>query len=133
MTRRKPLAMHTDGTNMKPETVDAYIAAFSAEVQNPLKKIRAAIRKAIPDAQEMIKYQMPTYVLNGNVITFGAYKTHIGIYPAPATLDGFEDELARHRTEKSTLRFPLDEPMPLDFIAAVASSLAARHREKGKR
>jgi uncharacterized protein YdhG (YjbR/CyaY superfamily) len=115
---------------MKPETIDDYIAGFPADVQKALKKIRAAIRKAIPDAEEAIKYQMPTYVLHGNVITFGAHKTHIGVYPAPATLEGFEDELARHRTEKSTLRFPLDEPMPLSFIGAVAKALAARHRAK---
>jgi uncharacterized protein YdhG (YjbR/CyaY superfamily) len=115
---------------MKPETIDDYIASFPADIQKVLKKIRTTIRKAIPDAEEAIKYQMPTYVLNGNVVSFGAYKTHIGLYPTPATLGGFDDELARYRAEKSTLRFPLDEPMPLELIAAAVTSLAARHREQ---
>lgn len=61
-------------------------------------------------ARATIKYQMPTYVLNGNLVSFGAYKHHIGLYPTSAAMDPFADELVPYLAAKSSLRFPLDQP-----------------------
>ena len=66
-----------------PRDVDAYIAGFPAEVQEKLKQIRAIIRQGAPEAEETIKYGMPTYVLKGNLVFFAAYKKFISVYPAP--------------------------------------------------
>jgi len=63
-----------------PRTVDEYIAGFPPDVQEILEKIRKTIRAAAPDAQETIKYQIPTFTLKGNLISFAAYKKHIGLY-----------------------------------------------------
>ena len=102
-----------------PENVDEYIAGFQPDVQKILKKIRTIIKKAAPDAEETIKYQMPTFTLNGNLIHFAAYKKHIGLYPVPRGAPTFKDELSLYEGEKSTARFPLDKPIPFDLISRI--------------
>ena len=44
-----------------PATVDEYIAGFPEDIQRILGEIRGVIKETAPDAQEMIKYNMPTY------------------------------------------------------------------------
>lgn len=100
----------------KPSTVDEYIKLYAPNVRTHLRKIRQAVRAAAPDAEEVIKYGMPTYVQNGNVVSFGAYKNHIGFYP---TVAEFKIEQAPYMAAKSTLQFPLDKQMPLGLIKKV--------------
>ncbi|MEJ7693564.1 DUF1801 domain-containing protein, partial [Daejeonella sp.] len=69
------------GTTAK--TVDEYIATFPNDIQKVLKEIRTIINKAAPGAEEAIKYQMPTLIFHGNMLSYGVFKKHIGIYPAP--------------------------------------------------
>lgn len=102
-----------------PASIDAYIAGFPGEVQRALKQIRATIRKAAPDAEEAIKYQVPTFVLNGNLLHFAAFKAHIGFYPTPSGIEAFRDELSHFESAKGSVRFPLDEPMPLGLIEKI--------------
>ncbi|HBO74444.1 MAG TPA: hypothetical protein DD653_07110, partial [Marinilabiliales bacterium] len=61
--------------------VDTYISAFPPEVQALLEQVRATIKQNAPDAEEIISYQMPTYVYHGNLVYFAGYKNHIGFYP----------------------------------------------------
>ena len=96
--------------------VNDYIAGFPPDVQEILEKIRLTIRKAAPDAEETIKYQIPTYTLKGNLVSFAAYRNHIGLYPVPAGTKKFQKELTVYKAAKSTLRLPLDQPIPFDLI-----------------
>lgn len=96
--------------------VDDYIAGHLPEVQKRLNKIRSTIRKAVPEAEETIKYGIPTYVLHGNLVSFAAYKQHIGVYPIPAGDAGFQAALDPYHTMKSTARFPHDAAVPYDLI-----------------
>src|SRR5215471_3806164 len=99
-----------------PKDIDEYISGFPSDVQEILKKIRATIRKAAPEATEAIKYQMPTFVFQGNLLTFAAYKQHIGLYPAPRGTEKFNKQLSPYRTAKSTVRFPLEKPIPVELV-----------------
>ncbi len=99
-----------------PRDIDEYIAGFPSDVQEILEKIRTTIREAAPDAEEAIKYQIPTFTLNGNLVHFAAFKRHIGFYPAPRAIEEFKDELSAYEGAKGTVRFPLDRPIPLDLI-----------------
>ena len=74
------------------QTVDDYIAGFPGEIQAILEQIRSIIRETVPDAEEVISYQMPTYRLHGNLIHFAVFKHHIGFYPAPTGVEAFQDE-----------------------------------------
>ena len=103
-------------------SVDQYLAAQPAAVQRTLARVRGAIRKALPGAQETISYQLPTYKLNGRaVIYFAAWKHHYSIYPSTrAVVDALKDDLEPYEVEKGTIRFPLDQPVPVKLIASIA-------------
>ena len=85
---------------LTPENIDQYIKGFPAETRKLLQAIRETIRKAAPEAGETIKYAMPTFTLNGNLIHFAAYKNHIGIYPVPREEEAFKKALAAYDGEK---------------------------------
>jgi uncharacterized protein YdhG (YjbR/CyaY superfamily) len=101
------------------KNIDEYISDFPKDVQEILEKMRKTIREAAPDAEEAIKYQIPTFVLNGNLVHFAAYKNHIGFYPAASGIEQFKDELSVWEISKGTVRFPLDQPIPLELIGRI--------------
>jgi len=111
----------------KAEDIDDYIANFPSDVQLLLEKVRTAIRKAAPQAEEAIKYQMPTFVLNGNLIHFAGYKNHIGLYPGSKPIEEFKDDLSRYETSKGTVRFPLDKPIPAGLISKITKFCVQRN------
>jgi uncharacterized protein YdhG (YjbR/CyaY superfamily) len=102
-----------------PTTIDEYIAGFPPDVQAILEKIRGTIREAAPGAAEAIKYQMPTFTLNGNLVHFAAFKKHIGFYPVPTGIAAFKDELSVYQGGKGSVQFPLDQPIPYDLIRRI--------------
>jgi uncharacterized protein YdhG (YjbR/CyaY superfamily) len=110
-----------------PKDIDEYIAGYPKDVQAILQRIRKTIRKAAPGVEETIKYEMPTFMLKGNLITFGAFKNHIGIYPVPAGTKEFQKELAPYRAQRSTVRIPLDKPIPYDLISRLVKFRLEEH------
>jgi len=109
--------MKTDPT--VPKDIDEYIAGFPKEVRELLEKIRTTIREAAPDAEEAIKYRMPTFTLKGNLVHFAAFKNHIGFYPAPRGIEAFKEELSAYEGAKGSARFPLDQPIPYGLIGRI--------------
>ncbi len=103
----------------KPVTIDEYIAGFPPDVQALLQKIRTIIRKAAPQAEETIKYQMPTFTLHGNLVHFAAFKSHIGFYPVPTGIEAFKQELSAYPGGKGSVQFPLDQPIPYALISKI--------------
>jgi len=114
----------------KAKDIDEYIADFPADVQLLLQKVRTAIRKAAPKAEEAIKYRMPTFVLNGNLIYFAGYKNHIGLYPGPRPIEEFKDELSKFTTSKGTVQLPLDKPIPIALITRITKFCVKRNIER---
>ena len=114
-----------------PKTIDDYIAGFPADVQKKLQQVRATIRQAAPDAQEVISYQMPAFTQQGNVIYFAGYEHHIGIYPAPRAIEQFKQELAAYEGGKGTIKLPHDRPLPLDLIRRIVEFKVRLNLEKG--
>lgn len=115
---------------MKPETIDDYIAAFPKEIQAILEKIRQTISLAAPEAKETISYAMPTFVLNGNLVHFAAFKNHIGFYPVPSGIEAFQKELSAYQQGKGSVQFPLDKPVPLDLITRIVKFRVKENQEK---
>ena len=97
-------------------TIDEYITTFPADIQAILQTVRATIREVVPDAEEKISYQMPTFYLHGNLVHFAAFKNHIGFYPTPTGVESFQERLSAYKGAKGSVQFPLDQPMPLDLI-----------------
>jgi uncharacterized protein YdhG (YjbR/CyaY superfamily) len=104
----------------EPTSIDEYIADFPTDVQEILEQIRSTIQKTAPDAEETISYKMPTFNYKGHyLVYFGAFKNHIGFYPAPTGNPEFKEELELYGAGKGTLKFPLNKPIPLDVIRKV--------------
>lgn len=110
--------------------IDAYIAPFPQDIQNILEKVRSTIRAVAPDATEDIKYGMPTFVLNGNLVHYAAFKNHIGFYPTPTGTETFKAELAPYESGKGSIRFPLDQPIPYDLIRQITEFRVKENQER---
>jgi uncharacterized protein YdhG (YjbR/CyaY superfamily) len=100
--------------------IDEYIAGFPPKVQPLLRKMRATIRKAAPNASQRISYGMPAFVVDGKVVVwYAAFKSHIGLYPKAAAIAAFKKELSRYKFAKGSVQFPFTEPLPLDLIGRI--------------
>jgi uncharacterized protein YdhG (YjbR/CyaY superfamily) len=104
------------------QTVDEYLAAQPEAAREALARVRGAIRKALPRAEETISYRIPTYKLEGAaVVYFAGWKRHYSLYPAsPRLLAEFGAELAGCEVNKGTIRFPLAAPVPVRLIGRIA-------------
>lgn len=108
-----------DSNQRTPQTIDEYIAGFPDDVRVILQRVRTTIQKAAPGAQEAIKYQMPTFTLNGNLVHFAAFKNHVGFYPIPTGIEAFKKELSVYKQGKGSVQFPLDQPIPYNLIRKI--------------
>jgi uncharacterized protein YdhG (YjbR/CyaY superfamily) len=118
------------GQVKSPSGIDEYIAGFPPEVQHILEQIRSAIKAIAPDAEETIKYRIPTFVLHENLVHFAAFKNHVGFYPTPSGIAKFKDELSAYNSSKGSVQFPIDEPIPLNLIKKIVSFRAQEVRAK---
>jgi len=101
------------------KSVDEYILQFPPETQEILQKLRKVIKEAAPGAEEKISYQMPAFVLNGNLVYFAAHKKHIGFYPTPSGIEAFADELTEYKGAKGSVQFPSNKPLPYELIGRI--------------
>jgi len=99
--------------------VKAYFDGFDPEIQELLHQIRSLVYQLVPDADEDIKYGIPTFVYHGNLVHYAAFKSHIGFYPVPSGMEAFKEELKVYKQGKGSVRFPLTHPLPLDLIARI--------------
>jgi uncharacterized protein YdhG (YjbR/CyaY superfamily) len=116
------------------QSVDEYLAAQPEEARRALKLVRTAIRKAVPKTEESISYKIPTYKLHGErLIYFAGWKKHFSLYPATKRLlAAFRDDLKQFEVVKSTVRFSLAEPVPVELIAKMAKFRANEVSESKK-
>ncbi len=115
---------HPDREKQTYTTVDDYLAAATYDVEPRLAQMREVIRAALPDASEVISYNIPAYRQHGVVVVqFAGYPEHtsLNFFPTAGAFARFDEELKPYRTSKSAIRFPLEEPLPLDLIGAIAT------------
>jgi uncharacterized protein YdhG (YjbR/CyaY superfamily) len=114
------------------ESIDEYILQFPTEIQEILKMFRKVIKESAPDAEEKISYQMPTFVLHGNLVHFAAHKNHIGFYPTPSGIDAFKHELSEYKGAKGSVQFPIEKPMPYELISKIVKFRVAENIKKAE-
>lgn len=105
----------------KPTNTDEYIASFPKETQLLLEQIRAIIKKAAPNATEVISYQMPAFKQNKILVYFAGYKNHIGFYPTATGIEAFKSEFTNYKWSKGAVQFPLNQPLPEELITKIVS------------
>ncbi|HEY1023006.1 MAG TPA: DUF1801 domain-containing protein [Flavisolibacter sp.] len=110
-------------------SVDDYIAAQPKEMQPKLKQMRRAIKAVIPKAEEVISYCMPAFKQDGIVVWYAATKKHFALYPKTNVITAFKKELEPYAVAKGTIRFPIDQPLPLDLIQDIVRFRVAENKE----
>jgi uncharacterized protein YdhG (YjbR/CyaY superfamily) len=117
----------------KPGSFEEYIVAFPVETQKRLELIRKTIKKAAPQAVEVISYGMPSFKLNGQLLYFAAFKNHIGFYPMATGLEAFSSLLSEYKWAKGSIQFPLSKPIPLDLITNIVRFRVQENLAKAKK
>ena len=114
---------------MKPKTIEEYIDAAPADVQERLWDLHESIKTAAPGAKEELKWSMPAYSYQKILVTFAVYKKHTGFYPMPSAIKAFAKELAKYKTAGGSVQFPHDKPLPFPLIKKIVSFRVKESRE----
>jgi uncharacterized protein YdhG (YjbR/CyaY superfamily) len=105
----------------RPKTITDYIDAAPKEVRKKLREMRACIRTSAPGAKESLKWGMPAFSYRRILVTFAAFRLHIGFYPTPSAVRAFKKDLSKFATAKGSIQFPLDKPLPLPLIRKITA------------
>jgi uncharacterized protein YdhG (YjbR/CyaY superfamily) len=114
----------------RPTSIKEYIASAPIESQTKLRELRACIRKAAPGARESLKWGMPAFSYGRILVTFAAFKHHIGFYPTPSAVKAFAKELSQFTTASASIQFPLEKPLPLPLIRKITEFRVRESIEK---
>ena len=114
----------------QPSSIDDYISGFPEPIQSLLQEIRATVKRAAPEAEEVISYGMPAFRQNGMLVYFAAFKNHIGFYPAPAGIEAFREELLAYKSTKGSVHFPFDKPLPVGLISSIVTFRLSQNLQK---
>ena len=105
----------------KPKTITEYINGAPKETQKKLRELRTCIRTAAPGATESLKWGMPAFSYRRILVTFAAFKHHIGFYPTPSAVKTFAEQLTKFATAKGSIQFPLEKPLPLALVRKITA------------
>ena len=116
----------------KYSTVNEYFDAFPAATKKLLKELRSTIKAIVPEAEEVISYNMPAIKLHRILVYYAAYKHHIGFYPGGSGIQNFQKEIAKFKNSKGAVQFPLDQPLPLGLVTKIVKFRVKESLEKQK-
>jgi uncharacterized protein YdhG (YjbR/CyaY superfamily) len=115
---------------VRPATIAEYIDAAPKVAQKKLREMLACIRKSAPGAEESLKWGMPAFSYHRILVTFAAFKNHIGFYPTPAAVKAFADDLSKYVTASASIQFSLEKPLPLPLIRKITAFRVRESLEK---
>jgi len=116
-----------------PKTITEYIEAAPKEAREKLREVRACILEAAPGAKESLKWGMPAFSYRRILVTFAAFKHHIGFYPTPSAVKAFARNLSRFKTAKGSIQFPLEKPLPLPLIRKITAFRVRESNEEDRK
>ncbi len=117
----------------RPASITEYINAAPKEAREKLREMRACIRASAPGAKESLKWGMPAFSYRRILVTFAAFKNHIGFYPTPSAVEAFADDLSKFVTAKGSIQFPLEKPLPLPLIRKITAFRVRESVEEDKK
>jgi uncharacterized protein YdhG (YjbR/CyaY superfamily) len=114
-----------------PQSIDQYMAGVPEPARTTLKKMRTAIRSALPsDATETISYRIPAFKRKNILVWFAAFSDHCSLFPTTSVIAEFKDELKGYSTSKGTIHFPLDKPPPIALIKKIVKARVKQDQSK---
>jgi len=117
----------------KPIDFDNYLEGFPKDIQVLLLQLRATIRKAAPEAEEIISYGMPAFRYKGMLVWYAAHTHHIGFYPRVSGISAFKQELSAYKESKGAVQFPYGRPLPVRLISRIVKFRLKENSEKAKK
>ena len=124
------VSVKQDKTRKSYKDTDSYLAEQPPAVRSLLEELRQTIKKAVPQATELISYQMPAFRHHGILLYYAAFKKHYSVFARPAILQAFKKELAGYSQTKSAIHIPLDRPVPRRLVTKIAQYVARQNEEK---
>src|SRR4030088_1765093 len=129
--RHRSSTARVDGA---PKSVDEYLAGVPEPARGTLKKIRAAIRSAVPrETTEAISYGIPAFKYKGSLVWFAAFSNHCSLFPTASVIEAFKNELKGLSTSKGTIQFPTDKPLPVALVKKLVKARIAQNESKKRR
>jgi uncharacterized protein YdhG (YjbR/CyaY superfamily) len=117
-----------------PQSVDEYIAGIPEPANGTLKKMRAAIRSALPsDATETISYKIPAFKRKNILVWYAAFSDHCSLFPTASIIAEFKDELKGFSTSKGTIHFAADKPLPTALLKKIVKARVKQDESKKRR
>jgi uncharacterized protein YdhG (YjbR/CyaY superfamily) len=114
-----------------PQSVDEYLAGVPEPARSTLKKMRVAIRSALPsDATEAISYKIPAFKRKNILVWFAAFSYHCSLFPTASVIEEFKDELKGFSTSKGSIHFPVDKPLPTALIKKIVKARVKQDENK---
>lgn len=103
------------------KSIDEYIEAFSGDAKDMLVALRLLVHESVPEINEKISWQMPTFYKSGIVIQFAAHQKHIGVYPGPDAIEVFKEEIEENglKWTKGGFQIPFGKPIPIELLRGV--------------
>ncbi len=113
--------------------IDSYMALVPQKLRPLLEKMRKTIRRAAPQAEEMISYGMPAFRYHGMLVYFAAFKNHASFFPGSSSLiRSLKDELKGYKTSTGTIQFTVENPLPASLITRIVKARVKENLEKEK-
>lgn len=120
-------------TKGKFTTIDEYLSRLGDDKRAALEKLRKTIRAAAPKAEECISYSLPAFRLNGVLVGFGATTNHCALYPMSGSIvETYKKDLAKYDTNKGTIRFQPDKPLPDALVRKLVKARIAENKARSR-
>ena len=113
----------------KPTTIEEYIESAPVECQEKLRQMHQCVRESAVGATESLKWGMPAYSFQKILVTYAAFKHHIGFYPMPSAIKAFAKELKNYKTAEGSVQFPLDQKLPVALIKKIVKFRVKESKE----
>jgi len=102
---------------VRPNTVRGYLAAVPQKQRAALENLRSTIKSIVPDAMEVISYDIPTFKLNGRMlVSYAAFKNHCSFFPGAGPIEKHANDLKSFQTSKGTIQFTPEHPLSTALV-----------------
>jgi uncharacterized protein YdhG (YjbR/CyaY superfamily) len=127
-------AIKTTSRELRAGVVDKYLASVPEKKRATLEKLRRTIRTVVPEAEEIIWYQIPTFKFQGKpLVSFAAFKNHCSLFPmSMAIIRAHQDELKGYLTSKGTVRFTSENPLPATLVKKIVRARVKENQVRAK-
>ena len=117
---------------MTKAQITAHLREFSPEQRKTLQAIREQIAAELPTAKEVIKYGIPTFVIDGvPILGFNGYKKHNSLFPYSGSVASkLEKELESYDQTKGSIHFELGKEVPKALLKKIIKAKMAQLKEK---